>query len=127
MAGAVFSWGVKRGYMIPAFWLLSLISMVQIIPAWMIVEGEGISRDEDSVSEDEALLGDDSASDEYAGTDHRRRGIVAGNAADVRGVRDDDVSESEDEGLSPLTRVHSQAPKMNGGYGTVSDARGRRG
>lgn len=123
VSGAVFSWGVKRGYMIPAFWLLSVIAMAQVIPAWMIVEGEGIHRGDEE--EDEALLlGEDSSS----GEDERdHRAIIAGDAADVKGVREDDFSGSEDEGFSPLTRVHSQAPKRNGAYETLNDSRGRRG
>lgn len=113
-AGATFSWGVKRGYVIPAFWLLAIIAVGQVIPAWMIVEGDGFTRAEDS--DDEALLGgDDDDTD-----DDRDRAIIAGDAADMKGVREDAIPESEDEDFPPLARVHSRASKTNSGYGTLN-------
>jgi hypothetical protein len=42
--GAVFSWGVAKGYAIAPWWLLGVIAMVGAVPAWFIVEGEGPTR-----------------------------------------------------------------------------------
>lgn len=113
-AGTTFSWGVKRGYVIPAFWLLAVIAVGQAIPAWMIVEGEGPNRADDS--DDEVLLGgeDDDIDDD------QDRAIIAGDSADMFGVREDAIPEPDDEDFSPLVRVHSQAPKTQNGYGTVN-------
>lgn len=113
-AGATFTWGVKRGYVIPAFWLLAIIAVGQAIPAWMIVEGEGPNRADDS--DDEALLGSE---DDDIDND-QDRAIIAGDSADVSGVREDAFPEPEDEDLSPLVRVHSQAAKTQTGYGTIN-------
>lgn len=124
LCGTAFSWGVKRGYVIPAFWLLCAIALMQVLPAWMMVEGEGIQWDEDS-EEEEPLLGDEQTLGE---AERDRCAIIADDAANVHGVREDHVfDDSEDEGFSPLTRVHSQAPRVNGGYGTMNESRGRRG
>lgn len=113
-AGATFSFGVKRGYVIPAFWLLAVVAVGQVIPAWMIVEGEGPNRADDS--DDDALLGiEDEDTD-----DDRERAIIAGDAADLTGIREDAIPEPEDEDLSPLVRVHSQASKQRNGYGTLN-------
>ncbi|KUI58170.1 hypothetical protein VP1G_05485 [Cytospora mali] len=62
ITGATFSWGVKRGYVIPAWWFLAVISTVQAIPAWMIVEGDGPSREEDT--DEETLLDEDDSDDD---------------------------------------------------------------
>lgn len=42
--GAVFSWGVEKGYVIAPWWLLGVIAMLGAIPPWFIVEGEGPSQ-----------------------------------------------------------------------------------
>lgn len=115
-AGATFSWGVKRGYVIPAFWLLAIVAVGQVIPAWMIVEGEGPNRADDS--DDDALL---CGEDEDDTDDDGDRAIIAGDAADLTGIREDAIPEPEDEeDLSPLVRVHSQASKQYNGYGTLN-------
>ncbi|KAK6829578.1 hypothetical protein PG987_010162 [Apiospora arundinis] len=41
MAGAAFSWGVKRGIISVPYWILAAIAAVGAIPAWWIVEGTG--------------------------------------------------------------------------------------
>ncbi|KAK8071961.1 hypothetical protein PG996_005309 [Apiospora saccharicola] len=43
MAGAAFSWGVKRGIVSVPYWILAAIAAVGAIPAWWIVEGDGPS------------------------------------------------------------------------------------
>ena len=39
--GTVFSWGVRKGYAIAPWWLLTLVGLVGAIPPWFIVDGEG--------------------------------------------------------------------------------------
>lgn len=112
-AGTWFSWGVKRGYVLPAFLFLSIIAAGQAIPAWMIVEGDGPSREEDT--DDEALLDGEEMDDEDQ--DHA---IIAGDAADVTGVRDEAIPEPEEEDFAPLARMSSRASKGSGGYGTLN-------
>lgn len=136
-AGAWFSWGVKRGYVLPAFLFLAVIAAGQAIPAWMIVEGEGPSREEDT--DDETLLdGEEQTTDDDSDRERERerdRAIIAGDAADLAGVRDDAIPEPDDEEVeefAPLARMSSRASKGNGGgsgaYGTMNStgARGTR-
>lgn len=114
-AGATFSWGVKRGYVIPAFWLLSIVAIGQVIPAWMIVEGEGPSRRDDSDDENPLCAEDDETDED------RDRAIIAGDLADMNGVREDAIPELEDDDFAPLARVHSRASKpTNSGYGALN-------
>ncbi|KAF2678803.1 MFS general substrate transporter [Lentithecium fluviatile CBS 122367] len=51
IGGGLFSWGVKRGYLIVPFWTLSAISFVAWIPTWWLVEGKGFGDDPDSDAE----------------------------------------------------------------------------
>ncbi|KAK4195100.1 major facilitator superfamily domain-containing protein [Triangularia verruculosa] len=108
-AGAVFSWGVQRGYVIAAWWFLGLIALMGTIPPWFIVEGEGptasstatTSEDEE---EEESLLqrDDDDDDDSVDGYDE-----VA-----VLEAIEGNESESESEGVRKKKVV-------NGGYGTM--------
>lgn len=125
-AGAIFSWGVKRGFVLPAFWFLAVVAAGQAIPAWMIVEGEGPSREEDT--DDEPLLDGDDDDDEET-DDDRDRAIIAGDAADLTGVREDAVPEPEEEepDFTPLARVSSRASKGSVGYGTLNSPASARG
>ncbi|KAK8104702.1 MFS general substrate transporter [Apiospora kogelbergensis] len=72
MAGAAFSWGVKRGIISVPYWILAAIAAVGAIPAWWIVEGDGPSgatpppSHEDSEAEDSdgtAIAGDSDLDD----------------------------------------------------------------
>jgi hypothetical protein len=55
LAGGMFSWGVKEGYLIAPFWLLTAMGMVAWIPMYALVEGDGFGDDdeEDTADEDE--------------------------------------------------------------------------
>jgi hypothetical protein len=44
--GSAFSYGVKRGYVIIPWWLLSALALWSVVPAFWIVEQEGPSREE---------------------------------------------------------------------------------
>jgi hypothetical protein len=58
VGGGLFSWGVKRGYLIVPFWTLSAISLLTCIPTFWLVEGKGFGDDPDEESI-ETLLEDD--------------------------------------------------------------------
>lgn len=53
IGGGLFTWGVKRGYVIVPFWTLSAISLVAAIPTFWLVEGKGFGGEDDVVDEDE--------------------------------------------------------------------------
>lgn len=48
IGGGLFTWGVKRGYVIVPFWTLTVISLVASIPTWWLVEGKGFGGGDDS-------------------------------------------------------------------------------
>jgi hypothetical protein len=63
LGGAVFSLGVKHGYVIAPFWMLSAISLLAAIPTWYLVEGKGFGDDPDPETESVASASASSLSD----------------------------------------------------------------
>ena len=59
IGGAMFSLGVKRGYVIAPWWLFSAVSIIAAIPIWFLVEGEGFGGDDDHVSDEEEVEEDE--------------------------------------------------------------------
>ncbi|KAL5345439.1 hypothetical protein ACLOAV_009811 [Pseudogymnoascus australis] len=57
-AGTAFSWGLERGYVIVAWWMLGFIAILGAIPIFMLVEMEGFNRasDDEDESDDEEML-----------------------------------------------------------------------
>ncbi|KAI1384017.1 MFS general substrate transporter [Hypoxylon trugodes] len=61
LTGSVFTWGVKQGIIGMPWWVLALIAALGIVPAWMVVEGDGPSAgstpadsdDEEDTEEDD--------------------------------------------------------------------------
>lgn len=53
IGGGLFTWGVKRGYIVVPFWTLTVISLVASVPTWWLVEGKGFGGSDDSETEDE--------------------------------------------------------------------------
>ncbi|KAH6882583.1 major facilitator superfamily domain-containing protein [Alternaria rosae] len=47
LGGGLFTWGVKRGYVIVPFWTMSAIALAASIPTFWLVEGKGFGGDED--------------------------------------------------------------------------------
>ncbi|KFY27929.1 hypothetical protein V493_03195 [Pseudogymnoascus sp. VKM F-4281 (FW-2241)] len=73
LAGTAFTWGMERGYVIVAWWMLGFIAILGAIPIFMLVEMEGFNRasnDEDESDDEELLMPND---DDDAGT------IIAGD------------------------------------------------
>lgn len=56
LAGGLFSWGVKRGYIIVPFWTLSALAFLAAIPTFWLVEGEGFGDDSEAEDEGDDLL-----------------------------------------------------------------------
>ena len=62
IAGATFTWGLHKGTVVVAWWLLCLIAMISIVPAWAIFESDdSFHCDDSSSSEDEGCDGVDEA------------------------------------------------------------------
>jgi hypothetical protein len=53
VGGGLFSWGVKRGYLIVPFWTLSAVSLLACIPTFWLVEGKGFGDDEDEADDED--------------------------------------------------------------------------
>jgi MFS family permease len=52
-SGAVFSWGVKSGYIIAPWWLICGFSIIAAAPVFWLVEGEGFGGADDDQEEDD--------------------------------------------------------------------------
>lgn len=96
-AGATFTWGLERGYVLPAWWMLGLIAVVGAVPVFFLVEMDGFNRadedDEDS-EEDELLYVEDDAGD-----------IVGGDEVFAETSEDEEAIDTV-EGSSLLDREH---------------------
>ena len=57
-AGVAFTWGLERGYVIVAWWMLGIIAIIGAIPVFMLVEMDGFSKasDGEDESDEEDLL-----------------------------------------------------------------------
>lgn len=53
IGGSTFTYGVKIGYVILPWWVLSSIATIAAIPSFWVVEGEGFGGDTDNVEDDE--------------------------------------------------------------------------
>jgi MFS family permease len=84
-SGAVFSWGVKSGYIIAPWWLICAFSIVAATPVFWLVEGEGFGQP--AVEEDENDDDDDDDDDESHDDDDDDDGD------DVPSKRNDRVAE----------------------------------
>jgi hypothetical protein len=99
VAGAVFTWGLEKGYVIAAWWLLSFVSIVGAIPLWWVIEMDGFSSTETNSDEDE---GEGSEDVDY----ESEREILDGDEAAT--------ADSDEEIFPPLLRASSNARKMSG-------------
>jgi hypothetical protein len=64
VGGGLFSFGVKRGYILVPFWTLSAVAALACIPTFWLVEGKGFGDDPES---DEDILEHDATHDEEQG------------------------------------------------------------
>ncbi|KAL5116325.1 hypothetical protein ACEQ8H_005783 [Pleosporales sp. CAS-2024a] len=63
VGGGLFTFGIKRGYLLVPFWTLSLIAFLTCIPTAWLVEGKGFGQDDEVEGEenvvDEAVVSDE--------------------------------------------------------------------
>jgi hypothetical protein len=59
IGGGLFSWGVKRGYVIVPFWALAAIALLAFIPTFYLVEGKGFGDESDIDDEENTILEED--------------------------------------------------------------------
>jgi hypothetical protein len=102
-AGAVFSWGVRNGWAIAPWWMLSGIAMVGAVVPWFIVEEEGEEDEDGEEGEREGLL--------------RGRGDCS---SDEEGDGDIALLEAagDESGYESGSDLDGKGPK--GGYGTMN-------
>lgn len=118
LGGGLFSWGVKRGYVIVPFWTLSALALLAAVPTFWLVEGDGFGDDseEDDDVDDDPLVQHD---------EEQRRGKYVIDA-------DDDTMQSESEfgepaNLLTLTSTRSSiAMESEDGGDFETDHHGRR-
>lgn len=93
-AGAAFSWGLERGYVIVAWWMLGFIAILGAIPIFMLVEMEGFNQasDDEDGSDDEELLTPHDDDDE--GT------IIAGDEALYETSEDEEAIDTVEQPLA---------------------------
>lgn len=112
MAGAAFTWGVKRGVIAVPWWLLAVIAAVGAIPAWYIEEGQGPSAatsasgspSDADVDSDETAIEDDN---EGEFEPPRSRAIVFGDGSDELNAREHDSVIHDPSGQDDLPLVGS--------------------
>jgi hypothetical protein len=91
----VFTWGLEKGYVITAWWLLSIISVLGAIPLWSVIEMDGFSSTEtNSDAEDE----EDEMPDQIEYEDE----------AEILDGDETAVGDSDEETFPPLTRASSR-------------------
>jgi hypothetical protein len=59
IGGGLFTWGVKRGYVIVPFWTLSVIAFIASIPTFYLVESKGFGEDADIDDEENIIMNED--------------------------------------------------------------------
>ncbi|RYP71743.1 hypothetical protein DL769_004632 [Monosporascus sp. CRB-8-3] len=98
LAGAAFSWGVRRGVIGLPWWLLAGAAVLGAVPVWLIEEGEGPSRRRDVDDDgDDDSDGNDEDEDDADGDDVQllggasRTAIIAGDALDAVDVPEDRI------------------------------------
>jgi hypothetical protein len=53
MTGTSFTWGLKIGYVVTAWWFLAFMALLGAIPVWYLVEMEGFSKTADNTDDEE--------------------------------------------------------------------------
>ncbi|KAI4670789.1 uncharacterized protein J4E88_009541 [Alternaria novae-zelandiae] len=67
LGGGLFTWGVKRGYVIVPFWTMSAIALAASVPTFWLVEGKGFGGDEEindqenTIETEEEVVGNDAS------------------------------------------------------------------
>ncbi|RYP41890.1 hypothetical protein DL767_000719 [Monosporascus sp. MG133] len=98
VAGAAFSWGVRRGVIGLPWWLLAGAAVLGAVPVWLIEEGEGASRRRGVDDDDDDDSDDNDEDEEDADGDDvqllggaSRTAIIGGDALDAVDVPEDRI------------------------------------
>jgi MFS family permease len=59
IGGGLFTWGVKRGYVIVPFWTLSAIAFIACIPTFWLMEGKGFGDDPNVDDEENVIMSEE--------------------------------------------------------------------
>ncbi|KAI7286306.1 MFS general substrate transporter [Hortaea werneckii] len=127
LGGSVFSYGVKRGFVIAPWWAMAMVAALAAIPVFWLREGEGFGGDEGD-SDSEEGDGDDRETD---ATDGGVREVGKSGSAD--GPSDLRLQEHEDEandevgGLLTRTNTASSAGIVDAGSASGLAPESRRG
>ena len=127
LGGSVFSYGVKRGFVIAPWWAMALVAVLAAIPVFWLKEGEGFGGDEED-SDGEGGDGDDRETD---ATESRTGGV--GKSSSANGPLDQHLGEHEDEandevgGLLTRTNTASSAGIVDAGSASGLASGSRRG
>lgn len=108
MAGAMFTVGVKKGYVIAPWWFLAAIAVIAAVPVFWLVEGEGFGGDDEVSDEEEEEEEQDLRAAAVEGEAENQ-----GKAGPVPPPQFRTEEEHEEEraygGLAPLSRTNTQA------------------
>jgi len=104
IAGAAFSRGADKGYMILPWWTLAFIAVIGAIPAWWLVEMDGFGGEQ---SDDDVAIDEDGDDDDLTAADANPR-LIAKTAAPVGleispAAADDDLLADNLPTLAPTT------------------------
>ncbi|KAK5165905.1 uncharacterized protein LTR77_008829 [Saxophila tyrrhenica] len=127
IGGYMFTLGVKRGYVIAAWWTYCLLAIIAAIPVWLLVEGEGFGGPDDHVSDEEEVE-DDGV--EQAMTTGAGEGEFAftrrGSQLETPPEQREEAEEEDYGGFEPITRTTTMSSAFSLGsdeYITPSGSR----
>jgi MFS family permease len=112
-AGAMFSFGVKRGYIIFPWWLITIFSVLSAVPAFWLIEGKGFGgdADEEQDEDDAGERGDENSNGPSIEAAARQGHAKASDAAGPVIVPDTAGPTEREEaaygGFAPLARATS--------------------
>ncbi|KAK2048111.1 hypothetical protein LZ31DRAFT_539109, partial [Colletotrichum somersetense] len=86
-AGAAFSWGVARGYIIVAYWFLALTAVLGAIPIYMLFDYDALTQTPDATDDDEDE--DENVSDEGYVSEGSGQAAPPTETAPLLGVKND--------------------------------------
>ncbi|KAF2708192.1 MFS general substrate transporter [Pleomassaria siparia CBS 279.74] len=130
-AGALFTYGVKKGYVVIPFWALAVVSLIAYIPTMFLVEGKGFGDDPDSdvesVSSATAVFSEDPEDD--ANVSESDFGEITellshtSTRSSVAYASDEDMDFNDEEGIP---RHHERRESWSSVGQVRSNSRGRR-
>ncbi|KAK3066844.1 hypothetical protein LTR53_016637 [Teratosphaeriaceae sp. CCFEE 6253] len=110
LGGAIFSVGVKRGYVVAPWWTFTALALVAAVPVFWLEEGEGFGGDDGEVSDEEDILEEEGLEGE----------VAAGKAGPVMmpihhrpGEREFEEEEEEEEAYGGLGGLLSRTTTMS--------------